>query len=160
MTAVARLVSMFVRATRAQRVLEVGTGAGTTARLIAEALPPDGMLITVERDRDTAAAARQALAEAGQSHKVSVMIGDAAHYLHKLAGPFDLVLQDGDVAQYAALHDRLVELLAPSGTLITHNTAHAGDYNKVLAADLRLTTRALNVGEGVAVSVKSPASAD
>jgi caffeoyl-CoA O-methyltransferase len=149
-----RLLGMFVRAVDATRVLEIGTGAGASGLAIAEALPSDGMLITLERDAAHAAAARQAFATAGYAHKVSVMIGDASRYLHKIAGPFDLVFQDGDVAQYAALHERIVGLLAPGGTLITHNISEAASYNEMLAADQRLNTATLNIGNGVAVSVR------
>ena len=41
--------------------------------------------------------------------RVTVMIGDASRYLHKVAGPFDLIFQDGDKAPYAPLLDRLVD---------------------------------------------------
>lgn len=157
MSEIARLVGMVVRATGATRVLEIGTGHGTSAAAIAEALPASGVLISLERDAAAATAARNALASAGYGDKVSVMIGDAKRYLHKIAGPFDIVVNDSDVTQYEALHDRLVQLLAPAATLITHNTTSAGRYNEVLAADRRLTTVVLNIGEGVAISVKGSA---
>lgn len=158
MTETARLVAIFVRATGARRVLEIGTGTGDSGLAIAEALPSNGLLITLERDPAAATAARQAFGRAGVEHTVTVMIGDAARYLHKIAGPFDLVFQDGDVAQYEALHERLVQLLAPSATLITHNILSAGRYNEVLAADGRLATAIVNLGGGVAISVRGPAS--
>lgn len=82
------------------------------------------------------------------------MIGDAARYLHKIAGPFDLILQDSDATGYAAMHDKLVPLLRPTGMLVTRHIASAGDYNELLAADFRLTTAFLNVDEGLAISVK------
>ena len=56
------------------------------------------------------------------------MIGDATRYLHKLAGPFDLVIfQDGDKALYAPLLDRLIALLAPGGMLVTDNVLWSGE---------------------------------
>jgi predicted O-methyltransferase YrrM len=111
-------------------------------------------LITLERDAAMVAQARETFAAAGHAHKVVVMAGDAARYLHKMAGPFDLVFQDGDARQYDSLHDRLVRLLAPSATLITNRLTRAGDYNRVLATDPRLATAMFNIAEGVAVSVR------
>lgn len=135
-------------------MLEVGSGTGIVTRAIAERLPGNGLLISLERDAAAAASVRQLLADAGVSRNASVMVGDAKRYLHKIAGPFDLIVNDSDAADYEALHDRLVRLLAPRGTLVTHNLKSAERYNEVLVRDARLATVALNIGEGVAVSVK------
>jgi predicted O-methyltransferase YrrM len=143
-----------VRATRARRILEIGTGSGESARAMAAAMSADGMLITIERDAAAAAAARQAFIASGIAARVTTVVGDAARYLHKLAGPFDVVFHDGDVTQYASLHPRVVALLAPSATLITNNVHSSRDYNEVLAADERLTSVVVNIGGGVALSVR------
>jgi caffeoyl-CoA O-methyltransferase len=148
------LLGVLIRATRAGRVLEIGTGTGASGLEIAAALPPDGRLITLERDAAAAMEARAAFAAAGCERRVTVMIGDAARYLHKIAGPFDLTLQDGDPSQYDTLHERLVSLVAPGGLLVTRNLTAAGDYNKLLAGDARLMTAFLDSAEGLALSVK------
>jgi caffeoyl-CoA O-methyltransferase len=145
---------MIVRATAARRVLEIGTGTGHAAHAIATALPDDGMLITLERDAALAALARQSLAAAGHAGRVSVMIGDATRYLHKIAGPFELILQDGEPSEYEALHERLVRLLAVSATLLTNRVSNSGKYNETLSRDARLNTVVLNVGDGLALSVR------
>ena len=148
------LLDILIRATQASRVLEIGTGRGASALEIAAALPPGGTLITLERDTAAAMDARAACAAAGVDRIVLVMIGDAARYLHKIAGPFDLILQDSDPAQYSSLHEKLVPLLGPAGTLLTRNLAAAGGYNELLAADARLTTAFLHLDDGLALSVK------
>lgn len=151
---VKELLDVLIRATQAERVLEIGTGRGASGLEIAAALPPSGRLITLERDAAAAIDARAAFAAAGLDRIVTVMIGDAARYLHKIAGPFDLILLDGVPTQYAQLHEQLVPLLRPSGLLVTRNLAAAGGYNGVLAADARLTTSLLPVDGGLALSVK------
>ena len=150
----AGLLDVLIRATRAGRVLEIGTGSGASGLEIAAALPPTGWLITLERDAATGTQARAAFAAAGFDRRVTVMIGDAVRYLHKIAGPFDLILQDGEPSQNSALHDKLVPLLGPGGLLVTRGLERAGDYNECLAADTRLTTTLLSIDEGVALSVK------
>jgi caffeoyl-CoA O-methyltransferase len=150
----AGILDVMIRATRARRVLEIGTGGGASGREIAAALPLDGRLITLERDAETGAQARRAFAAAGFDRRVTVMIGDAARYLHKIAGPFDLIVQDGDPSQYSTLHDKLVALLGSGGLLVTRGLAAAGGYNEWLAADPRLTTTLLSIEEGLALSVK------
>ncbi len=159
-----------------RRVLEIGTAIGYSGLWIATALPADGQLITLERDAGRAARARDHFAAAGVAAKVSVMVGDASRYLHKIAGPFDLIFQDGDKHQYQPMLDRLIQLLRPGGTLVTDNVLWSGEvvpgyieppardaadtaaiaaYNRTLVADTRLVTTLLPVGDGVAVSVKA-----
>jgi predicted O-methyltransferase YrrM len=170
------LLHALVRATAATRVLEIGTAIGYSTAWMAAALPPTGLLVTLERDPVRATTARAYLAEAGMDDRVNVMVGDAERYLHKLAGPFDLVFQDGDKAGYEPMLDRLVTLLRPGGMLVTDNvlwdgevvpgfvtpprrkpedTAAIAAYNTRLAADPRLTVSWLPVGDGVAVAVKT-----
>lgn len=169
------LLHALVRTKPAARVLEIGTAVGYSGLWMATALPAGGMLITLERDPARAETARRHFEAAGVSRQVTVMIGDATRYLHKLAGPFDLVFQDGDKALYTPLLDRLVALLAPGGMLVTDNVLWSGEvipgfadpptrsredaraiaaYNGGLGADDRLFTVILPVGDGVALSIK------
>lgn len=150
----AGLLGVLVRATRAMRILELGTGAGTSTLDMAQALPTDGAIITLEKNAQLGSTVREAIASAGYARVVTVMIGDAGRYLHKLAGPFDLVVQDSDPVRYAAWHEQLMMLVRPGGTLVTRNLAAAPDYNELLAADSRLTTAFLDFADGVALSVK------
>lgn len=71
------------------RVLEIGTGTGYTAALLAHRLGPENVT-TIEVDPGLAARARAALANAGY-HKVTVITGDGAQG-NPARGPFDRVL--------------------------------------------------------------------
>jgi predicted O-methyltransferase YrrM len=158
-----------------RRVLEIGTGYGCSSIQLARALAPDGMLFTIERDPARAATARQHVERAALGPRVSVMVGEAVRLVHKVAGPFDLIVQDGSKDQYESVFDRLVGLLRPRGVLVTDNILWQGDvipgfraepahsaestamiarYSARLAADSRLATVFLPVGDGVAVSIK------
>jgi predicted O-methyltransferase YrrM len=169
------MLRVLVTAARARRVLEIGTAIGYSGLWMAPALPPDGLLITVEIDPARAAAARATFARAQVAERVSVIVGDVSRYLHKLAGPFDLVFQDGDKQLYEPLLDRLVGLLAPNGLLVSDNVLWSGEvvegfvaeprrrpedtaalraYNERLAQHPQLLTTFLPIGDGLAVSVK------
>jgi predicted O-methyltransferase YrrM len=169
------LLHALVRAMGATRVLEIGTAIGYSTLWMAAALPPAGLLVTLERDPARATTARAYMAEAGVDDRVNVMVGDADRFLHKLAGPFDVIFQDGDKASYGPMLDRLVELLRPGGALVTDNVLWDGEvvpgfvtepkrhpadtaaivaYNERLAADPRLSVSWLPVGDGVALAIK------
>jgi predicted O-methyltransferase YrrM len=171
----ARLLRSLVIAIGARRILEVGTCIGYSAIWMAQALPADGMLITLEADPERAAIARGNIERAGLGERISVITGDATRYLHKVAGPFDLVFQDSDKQRYEAMLERLVVLLRPGGVLATDNVLWNGEvvegyvsppqrdaadtvairrYNARLASEARLMTTFLPVGDGIALSVK------
>lgn len=176
-SAVGRLLETMVMATSARNVLEIGTANGYSALWLAQSLPADGRLISIELDRSRAQLARDHFTEAGLENRASVMVGDSALLIHKIAGPFDLIFNDGDKRQYPQLLDRLVKLLRPGGVLITDNVLWDGEvvpglvslpnrsteetkaiatYNQQLATDARLLTSFLPLRDGVAMSIRKP----
>lgn len=170
------LLRVLAAAIGARRILEIGTSIGYSGIWLARAMPPDGMLISIEVDPSLAAAARANFARSDVAGRAHVMVGDAARVLHKLAGPFDFIFQDADKLQYDSLHDRLVALLRPGGILAIDNVLWDGEvvpgyvsapvrdpettnaiaaYNRRLAADPRLHTTIVPLRDGVAVCVKN-----
>src|SRR5688572_619674 len=124
---VGALLRVLATAVGARRILEIGTAIGYSGIWLAGALPRDGLLVTMERDADRAAEARRNFARAGLPSQVSVMVGQAEQMLAKVAGPFDLIFQDGDKLLYSSQLDRLIELLRPGGLLVTDNVLWGGE---------------------------------
>jgi predicted O-methyltransferase YrrM len=170
--ALLRVLAMSVRATR---ILEIGTAVGYSGIWLAGALPPDGMLMTMEMDAERAKEARANFERAGLADRVNVIIGDAQRMLAKLSGPFDLIFQDGNKQLYMSLLDRLVALLRPAGLLVTDNVLWDGEvvpgyrptparpvedtraiaeYNERITTHPQLMTTIVPLRDGVAISVK------
>lgn len=160
----------------AAKILEIGTAVGYSGIWLAGALPPGGMLMTMELDADRAREARGNFERAGLADRVSVIVGDAERMIAKVAGPFDLVFQDGNKKLYGPLLDRIVALLRPRGLLVTdnvlwsgrvvpgfaapeqddENTAVIAAYNERLASHPQLLTATIPLRDGVSISVKRP----
>ena len=178
---VGALLRVLATAIDARRILEIGTAIGYSGIWLAGALPPDGMLITLEMDETRAKEARDNFARAGLSDRTSVIAGDAKLKIAKVSGPFDLIFQDGDKRLYAPLLDRLVGLLRPRGVLVTDNVLWNGevvpgfnanptqnpddtraiaDYNERLAAHPQLRTAIVPLRDGVSISVKTVGAGD
>ena len=172
---VGALLRVLVLATRATRVLEIGTAIGYSGVWMAGALPKEGMFITMEVDESRAKIARANFARAGLADRVSVIVGDAQRMLHKVAGPLDLIFQDGDKKQYGPMLDTLVGLLRPGGVLVTDNVLWNGEivpgfparphrdpsdgiaiaaYNEAINNHPSLVTSIVPLRDGVAISVK------
>jgi predicted O-methyltransferase YrrM len=174
---VGALLRVLATAINASRILEIGTAIGYSGIWLAGALPPGGMLITMEMDEGRAKEARENFARAGLADRASVVVGDAQLKVAKVSGPFDLIFQDGDKRQYSPLLDRLVALLRPRGLLVTDNVLWDGevapgfverptrdladtqaiaDYNARVAAHPDLLTSIVPLRDGVSISVKKP----
>lgn len=172
---VGALLAVLVAATGASRVLEIGTAIGYSGIWLARGLPTGGMLLTMEQSPERAAEAKENFARAGLATCASVIVGDAQLKLAKVAGPFDLIFQDGDKRLYLPTLDRLVALLRPGGLLVTDNVLWDGEvvpgyavsprhgvedtraiaeYNERLAAHPELTTSIVPLRDGVSISVK------
>jgi predicted O-methyltransferase YrrM len=174
---VGALLRVLATAVGANRILEIGTAIGYSGIWLAGALPPGGMLYTMEAEAERGKMARANFARAGLADRTTVIIGDAALMLAKVAGPFDLIFQDGDKRQYVSMLDRLVALLRPRGLLLTDNVIWSGEvvpgyvdqpvqdpdetraiveYNKRLSTHPELMTAIVPLRDGVSLSVKKP----
>jgi len=171
---VGALLRVLATAIGATRILEIGTAIGYSGIWLAGALPAGGLLLTCEMDEARARRARENFARAGLADRVNVLVGDAQRMLAKVAGPFDLIFQDGDKKLYTPLLDRLVALLRPGGLLITDNVLWSGEvvpgftkpthnaedtraiaeYNERLNAHPQLLTATVPLRDGVAIAVK------
>ncbi|MFI5178639.1 MAG: O-methyltransferase [Vicinamibacterales bacterium] len=173
---VGALLCVLATAAGATRILEIGTAVGYSGIWLARALPSGGMLLTMEMDAERAREARENFARAGLADRVSVIVGDAERMIAKVAGPFDLIFQDGAKSLYGPLLDRLVALLRPGGLLVTDNVLWDGevvpgfkatlkrdaadtraiaDYNERVASHPQLKTAVVPLRDGVSISVRT-----
>lgn len=171
---VGALLQVLASAVGATRILEIGTCIGYSGIWLARALPANGMLITMEMNDERARIAKANFAKAGVSDRVSVMVGDAQLKIVKVAGPFDLIFQDGAKPLYNTLLEPLVRLLRPGGLLVTDNVLWDGhvvpgyrdqpdddadtraiaEYNERIHSHPQLLTSVVPLRDGVAISVK------
>ena len=173
---VGALLQVLARAAGARRILEIGTAIGYSGIWLARALPPDGMLLTMEMNAERAREARANFERAGVADRTSVIVGDAQRMLAKVAGPFDLIFQDGDKVQYEPMLDRLVQLLRPGGLLVTDNVLWDGEvvpgfvrsprrdpkdteaiaaYNERINTHPMLMTATVPLRDGLAIAVRT-----
>ena len=116
---VQRLLAVLVATKPTGRIAELGTAFGAGARAIVDALPPGATFVTVERDAERYAEAREALA------------GTPAEVVHGLwedvlpeRGPFDLIFFDG--GSRGATLELGISLLAPGGILVKDDLTPGG----------------------------------
>jgi caffeoyl-CoA O-methyltransferase len=166
-----RFLQFLVRASGARRVVEIGTLGGYSGIWLARGLPPEGRLITLEREPKHAAVAREHFALAGLNGQVDLRLGDASRTLPQLAaeGPFDFCFIDADKLSYDAYLDWALENVRPGGVIAAHNAFRHGaiiddadqspdtDYirafNRRFANEPRLLSTLYPAGDGMLIGV-------
>jgi caffeoyl-CoA O-methyltransferase len=164
---VGRLLAMLVGLTRARRVLEVGTYTGYSALCMAEALPPEGRIVTCEVDPDHARMAAEHIAASPYADRIEIRFGRALKTIAGLEGPFDLVYIDAERTGYAAYYEAVLPMLTPDGFIVANNVLWRGEvldrgrtdadtramaeFNAALARDERVECVMLTVGQGVTI---------
>lgn len=142
-----KFLNLMVMITRARRVLEIGTLGGYSTIWIAQALPADGELVTLEYDPHHAEVARGNIARAGLAEKVRVIAGAAAETLPQLAAenptPFDFIFIDAEKPSNPIYLDWAIRLGRQRTVIILDNVIRDGQVIEPESADLRVVgTRA------------------
>ena len=165
-----RFLKTLVAATHARRVLEIGTFTGYSALSMAEALPPDGQLITCELSQDHADMARSFIQRSPYRDMIEVRVGPALETVRTLDGEFDFVFIDADKPGYRDYYEAVLPLLARGGLIAADNVLQAGgvldagetsrnveairDFNEHLAADQRVECVMVPIRDGVTLARK------
>ncbi|OIO07198.1 MAG: methyltransferase [Elusimicrobia bacterium CG1_02_63_36] len=162
------LLRVLVRLSGAKRVLEIGTFTGYSALAMAEGLPENGRLITLDVNEKTNAIARAAWDKSPHGNKIEAKLGPALKSLESLEGPFDMVFIDADKENYSRYWDACVPKVRPGGLLAVDNVLWSGRvldpkepsdkaivaFNAKAASDVRVDCAMLTVRDGVLLGVK------
>jgi len=159
-----RLLQALIVVGGARRVLEIGTFTGLGALAMAEVLPADGRVVTLELDADRAARAQEFFDASPVGEKIELVVGSALDTLPGLEGPFDLVYIDAWKADYPAYYAAVMPKLAQRGVIVADNLFRAGgaldsqatdegnvgirEFAAVVQADERVDNVLLTVGDG------------
>lgn len=129
------LLQMLCRMQRARYVLELGTYTGYAAHCMAEVLPEDGEVHTLESDDEMEDFIRGFIAEAPWGERIKLHIGDALDLLPELLERyrFDLVYIDANKRQYLDYYELILPKLASGAVILADNTLWDG---KVVAEPL------------------------
>lgn len=156
-----------------KRILEIGTAVGVSGICMLEQCA-SAHLTTIEYNAGFAAEAEDNFAEAHMGDRATVIKGDAAEVLPTLDGEYDFIFLDGPKVQYVKYLPHLKRLLSRGGTLFADDVLlygwvngeretpkkrkmlveHIREYITAVTNDDELYTIIVDVGNGVALSIK------
>ncbi len=133
---VGELLYVLIRATRAKRILELGTATGYSAIFLARACRIfNGTVITLENDQAMAARARENIKRAGLEDYVEIRIGDALAEMPPIKGKFDFIFIDIEKEDYIRALPHIERSLKKGGLLVADNVGFkdADAFNRAIA---------------------------
>jgi caffeoyl-CoA O-methyltransferase len=169
-------LSILLRLMNAKTVLELGTFTGYSALAMAEALPDDGKVTTLDRDPSATSVAQEHWKLSPHHHKINLLLGDARQTCSVLEAEiesgsrpqFDLAFIDADKAGYDFYFESAIKLVRTGGAILIDNVlwkgavlnpTHKSDliidqFNKKVANDSRVLKVMLPVRDGITVTIK------
>ncbi len=118
---VAGLLRTLISIGKYKRVLEVGMFTGYATLAMAEVLPDDGEITTLEMNTRYLNIAERCFADSPHHHKINIVFGNARENVKKLTGKFDLIFLDADKQFYPEYFKILDKHLATGGLLVADN---------------------------------------
>jgi len=135
-----KLLQLLVRLVGARTILEFGTLGGYSAILMAQALPEDGRLVTLEAEPEYAEVARRSIDAAGVGEKVEIRVGPALEALPGLEGaaPFEFVFIDADKANSPNYFAWALERMRAGGLIVADNVVRDGALADPASGDAKV----------------------
>jgi len=161
-----RVLSMLCKMIQPVNALELGTFTGYSALCIAESLPENGVLDTIESDDELEEFIQKNFEQTPFKEKINILIGDALTIIPTLDKMYDLVFIDADKRDYPAYYEAILPKLRQGGFILADNTLWSGKvvekvhqndmqtlgilrFNDLLATDNRVEKVILPLRDGL-----------
>ncbi len=166
-----RFLSLFARGIGAVRVLEFGTFTGCSTLHVALSLPENGRITTLDRDPAALSIAKKFWEQAGVTHKVESLLGDATASSERLEKEirsgtrphFDFAFIDADKGAYPAYFERALACVKKGGWILVDNVLWSGrvlnprdpsdhalhTFNELRKSDQRVEQVILPIRDGI-----------
>ena len=167
------VIEKYLTNNKPKRILEIGTAVGYSAICFSDFLAKDGKIDTIEREKDRVEEAKKNFENLELENIINIYEGDAVEILPTLNEKYDMVFIDAAKGKYPFFFFFSIRMLNTNGIIFADNILYKGyvmsDYNKhkqrTAVRNLReyikqvtenqeLDTKILEVGDGLAVSIK------
>ena len=164
---------LIIKTSKIKNALEIGTFTGLSALSIAIALPHDGKLVALDKNKETNKVATDFFKKANQDKKIETIIKpalDSINDLKKSNNKFGMIFIDADKENYKNYYDQSIELLNKDGLIIIDNVLWHGEvadeekndnftknirnFNNYVHNDLRTEQIIMPIGDGLTICRK------
>lgn len=173
------LLKVLIKLTKPKEILEIGAAIGFSASLMADCMPVDCKLTTIEKVEMRLTEARVNLKKIKRADDVTLLEEDASEALERLCKEgkkYDFIFLDAAKGQYPAFLVNIIPMMKKGSLLVTDNVLQEGslidskyvierrdrtihmrmrDYLYEIKHNRLLDTSILTVGDGMALSVRN-----
>lgn len=128
------LLYFYTRLLRPKYILEIGTFTGFSAMCMAEGMPDDAELHTIELRAEDAATAKENFKLLKSNKRIHLHVGNALEVIPNINFRWDLVFIDADKTGYIDYYEMIIPRLSHNGLIIADNVLFHG---QVLTDDLK-----------------------
>jgi len=164
-----RILKMFMQMISPRRVLEIGTYTGYSALCLAEGMPRDAHLDTIEINDELEDKIMRFFKASQYAQNITLHMGDAISIIPELPYVYDAVFIDGNKRHYIAYYDTVFPKVAQGGYIFVDNTLWDGHvidetvdkndmqtkgiiaFNDYVKNDERVETVILPIRDGITV---------
>ena len=159
-----RFLQLAAQLSGAHYIVDIGTFTGYSALAMAEVLPDDGKILTIEQNPDHARTAQDFFNRSPSGFKINLLIGEAMEILETLPDEkTDLVFIDADKRNYSAYYRESMRILRTGGLILADNALWYGrifdpkddegramaDFNELVNTDNRAEKLFLTIRDGI-----------
>ena len=159
---------LIIKISNIKNVLEIGTFTGLSALSIALALPDDGKLTALDKDKVTSKIAVSFFKKANQDKKIQTIVKPALDSLNELKNQkYDMVFIDADKLNYKEYYEKSIKMINKGGLIIIDNvlwhgevvdedkmdkyTLNIRELNEYISRDERVEQIIIPLGDGMTV---------
>lgn len=122
----ASVLTFLIKLGHVKKILELGTFTGYSALAMAEQLPDDGELITVDINPHTSAVAKEYWDRSAHGKKIKQILKPGLDALSEINQKFDLIFIDADKNNYSNYLKWSLDHLTSNGFIVVDNTLWHG----------------------------------
>ena len=163
-----RLLKMLTAMIAPKRVLELGAYTGYSALCIAEGMPDDCILYTIEVDDELEEELRERFSRSEAAGRINLIIGDCEAITATLNETWDMVFIDANKRRYPEYFEMVLPKIRKGGYIIADNTLWDGKvadtpapsdahsqgimrFNDIVARDPRVETAIIPMRDGLTI---------
>lgn len=167
-------ISFLIRLKKPSLIIEIGTFLGYSAIAMAEAMPENCRIITIEKNETNAETAKSYFKDYGYSDKVNIFCVKASDVLDDLSADYlskaGIVFIDADKKGYIDYYEKSIKLLEKGGIIIADNVLFYGNvadesdksqtteairkFNNHVFSDERVNACLVPIGDGLLLAEK------
>ena len=167
-----RILSFISTAVKPKNILEIGTYTGYSALCLAEGLPENGKMVTIDKNVELETMVKKYLSDSPYDSQIEFINTNAIDAIPSLNLKWDLVFIDADKENYINYFDLVIDQVNKGGWIIADNVLWSGKvleepdtkdketiilkkFNEKVHQDSRVRNVLFPVRDGMMVMIKN-----